>query len=141
MFHLIHYHDMNRRFRNTAIFTLLAPLYGCCSPDTCATAKNTFSALVPVTDALKSYHQQNGKSPDSIEYLFPNGLPSNISANYRHGQSMPTYWVKTSDGGGVTFGYNDTSSGGTLRFSYTGPGMNVCSWKTETSSWKCYGYY
>jgi hypothetical protein len=77
-------------------------LSGCCAPDTCYVATSRFDELDPVVSELEKFEQQNGRFPERLEELFPEGLPFGITPD-RNGTR--SYRFATEEGGFSTFYY------------------------------------
>jgi hypothetical protein len=100
-------------------------LAGCCAPMECRPAREGFVSYQPVIDVLAKYRDEKGAFPLSLESLTPNYL-AKIPAP-----------VRNSDG------LKYTSDGATyeLKFSYGGPGNNICTYRSMQDRWDCFGYY
>ena len=86
-------------------------------------AEAGYAAARPVIEALEAYHQAHGSYPETLARLVPeqlSALPGEVN--------------------GYPIGYQAQNNSYILDFSYTGPGMNHCTYTPETK-WKCYGYY
>ena len=88
-----------------------------------ARAQRGYQAAAPIIAALERYHQAHGQYPATLDALVPAELPA-VPAEVN---SYP-----------IT--YHAADDGYTLEFSYTGPGMNHCTY-TPATQWKCYGFY
>ena len=86
-------------------------------------AEAGYAAARPVIAALEAYHQAHGSYPATLAKLVPeqlSALPGEVN--------------------GYPLGYQASGASYVLDFSYTGPGMNHCTYTPETN-WKCYGFY
>jgi hypothetical protein len=113
---------MNRG--KTLILVLL--LSGCVGgppPGEGEKAERGYEQAQPIIVALEQWHTKNGIYPQSLEVLVPayfNTLPvPNKNYGYTYRQSNKSY---------------------ELRFNYTGPGMNICSY-SPLKRWECIGYF
>ena len=107
------------------LFTLL--LSGCCSPSDCVQAKKGFKLYTPVTVALDKYKADHGNYPSTLNKLIPNYL-----------KSIP---VPAGDKVPSEIKYSIKKNEYTLRFHYTGPGVNNCLYSSKLKKWTCSGYY
>jgi hypothetical protein len=110
-----------RRFRVLGLLLCL-PLLGCPRPGQGRKAEKGYATCEPVIAALERYHQEKGAWPDSLEALVPDYLAG-----------VPAL-------GGYPLKYQRAGEGYELQFSYTGPGVNRCTYTPE-SKWRCSGYF
>jgi hypothetical protein len=80
-----------------------------------------YTRAQPVIDALEKFHAANGAYPNDLDALVPDYLRS----------------VPPPDG---DLRYTLADEVYELRFTYSPPGMNVCTYKPG-ARWSCYGYY
>lgn len=88
-------------------------------------AEEGYRTSQPIIDALEKYQVERGTYPASLNELIPTYLPQ-----------MPER--------ATAFGIQYTRASEksyTLLFRYAGPGMNVCTYKSEAKAWSCYGYF
>lgn len=119
----------------------LAILSACCDPVECGPATDMFAALLPVTEGLAAYHDENGHLPDSLAAIFPEGLPSAITPFGGREQQSEPYLVQTANGGTNSFRYVHEDDSNAIKFRYTGPGFNFCNWAADIDQWTCSGGY
>ena len=103
------------------VYLLLKPATE--APGEGAKAQAGYQASQPIIAALAAYHDQEGAYPETLAALVPGYLAS-----------LP------GDVNGYPIEYRLTDVSYSLEFSYTGPGMNHCSYTPE-GGWDCYGYY
>jgi hypothetical protein len=82
-----------------------------------------------VAEAITQFQIQRGRLPDSLAELGPAFIPDTILPEFQRWVGYPLEYKP--DAGRVTY---------TLRFSYVGPGMNVCEWPPTGPGWHCFGY-
>jgi hypothetical protein len=100
------------------VLLLSVLLVACPPPGKGPKARANYQEAQPLIDALELYHQKTQQYPDSAQQLVPDYLPS---------VSNP-------------FDYKKTEEGYSIHFSYTGPGMNHCTYQPKTK-WQCSGYF
>ncbi len=93
------------------------------APGEGATAERGYRACEPIIAALRAYHEREGAYPATLDGLVPEYLADVPAAV----NEWPIEYSLTDDS------YR-------LAFSYTGPGMNHCTYTPE-AGWDCYGYY
>ena len=86
-------------------------------------AQRGYQATAPIIAALEKYHQAHGQYPATLDALMPDDLAA-VPASVN----------------GFPITYRAAAGSYTLEFSYTGPGMNHCTY-TPAALWKCGGYY
>ena len=86
-------------------------------------AQAGYAAAAPVIAALDQYHQAHGSYPATLSALVPEQLPA-----------LPGVV------NGYPLEYQAAAGSYSLAFSYTGPGMNHCTY-TPGTLWQCNGYY
>lgn len=86
-------------------------------------AQQGYQACAPLIAALEQYRQQKNEYPNTLTQLVPAWLPALDPA-------VDTLGIR----------YARAGASYSLQFSYTGPGMNRCSYTPETN-WSCQGYY
>ena len=88
-------------------------------------AERGYAACNPIIDALEVYKETHRDYPTTLEELVP-GLIAEVPT------SVP----------GAEIWYEKTEAGYRLNFTYTGPGMNICTYSPEAGTeWKCSGAY
>jgi hypothetical protein len=91
-------------------------------------AEHGFASAPPVIVAIERYRSARGQYPVTLEALVPDFLPRQALL---HGPAQVGYpWE-----------YGRDSTGYTLTFRYTGPGMNSCHYSPAEPRWKCGGYF
>jgi hypothetical protein len=98
-------------------------LRGSEAPGEGAKAEQGYRACQPIIAALQAYHDKEGVYPATLDALVPDYLGDVAQA--------ANEWP-------IEYRLTDTSY--SLSFSYTGPGMNHCTYTPE-AGWYCYGYY
>ena len=96
-------------------------------------AKRGYAKAAPVIKAIDEYHNETGGYPSSLDVLLPTYLAE---------------WPKGFDADGICLGfipedglcYTKTEKSYEIRFSYTGPGKNICVYTPE-SGWNAIGYF
>ncbi len=86
-------------------------------------AEAGYAACEPVIQALAAYQAEKGVYPQDLAALSPEyltALPEEVND--------------------MAIVYTPEAGSYALRFSYTGPGMNHCTYTPE-EGWDCYGYY
>jgi hypothetical protein len=86
-------------------------------------AEAGYAACEPVIQALAAYHADHHVYPESLAALSPDYL-----------ETVPDEVNE------LAIVYQQEEEAYSLRFSYTGPGMNHCTY-TPDAGWDCYGYY
>lgn len=112
--------------RELLLFSLLIILSGCCSPIECKPAKTGFIIYKPITEAIDKYKIDNNSYPQNLSELVPkyiNGIPR------AEGKRVPS-----------PVEYENQGISYTLKFNYTGPGFNWCTYTPE-KNWQCGGAY
>jgi hypothetical protein len=89
-------------------------------------AERGYAAATPVIAALERHRELNGAYPDSLPQLVPDLLRAE---------------ALDPPNAGYPFLYRRTDAGYELRFRWSGPGMNTCTWTPASAAWKCSGYY
>jgi hypothetical protein len=89
-------------------------------------AERGYTAAAPVIAALERHRELRGAYPDSLPQLVPDLLRAEALDPPNQGYPLE---------------YRRTDTGYALRFRWSGPGMNHCTWTTESRTWKCSGYY
>ncbi len=107
------------------VLAALLLLAACAKPGEGAKADAGYKLAAPVIDALQTYHALEGRYPAALDAL----VPVYLDTLPRETVTGPLQYKLASDGSGYE-----------LSFRYTGPGMNVCTYKPD-ASWRCYGYY
>ena len=100
------------------LLVFIVALAACVPPGKGRKARAQYKEAQPLLDAIEAYHQKNQRYPDEPNQLVPDYLP--YLSN--------------------TFFYKKTEDGFSLFFSYTGPGMNQCTYQPKTK-WLCHGYF
>ena len=90
-------------------------------------AERGFASAPPVIAAIERYRSTRGQYPAGLEALVPALLPR--AALLGPAQA------------GYPWEYQRDSTGYTLTFRYTGPGMNSCRYSPSEPHWKCGGYF
>lgn len=108
---------------------LLCLLASCPKPGEGGQATRCYRRAEPLIAALTAYRAQHARYPDTLATL----VPEFLSAEDLPAAGQPL--------DGCTFDYQRTDDGYQLRFRYTGPGMNVCTYTPATGRWSCYGYF
>jgi hypothetical protein len=93
------------------------------APGVGAKAEQGYQACAPLIEALAQYHLQKNEYPAALAEL----VPAVLAALPPEVKSMEITYARE----GASY---------TLKFSYTGPGINHCSY-TPADGWKCSGYY
>jgi hypothetical protein len=83
-------------------------------------ARAGYRDSAPVILALERFHEDHKHYPDDLNGLVPDYL-----------KLLPTR----------RFGYHRDGDSFWLSFSYTGPGMNDCTYDSKTQTWHSRGYY
>jgi len=88
-----------------------------------AKAERGYKTAAPVIEALHKYYKANAIYPDSLSQLVPVYVPV--------------------IGREPELSYSSISLGKDyeLKFSYTGPGVNHCTYIGSKKKWECDGYY
>ncbi len=73
-----------------------------------------------VISALEKYHAANGNYPADLDELVPRFVKQPLQRQY---------------------GYRNEGDSFTLSFTYTGPGINRCSYESKTKTWRASGHY
>jgi hypothetical protein len=122
---------LTKRMKNivviSAFIILILTLSGCCGPMECKPAKVGFNVYEPIIGALEKYKSENNSYPDSLHDLVPKYIakipdspnpprPSNIE-------------------------YKKDKENYFLKFTYGGPGMNICKYDSIEKHWLCSGFY
>ena|SRR5947209_5823396 len=121
---------------------LILCLTGCWTPPgKGAKARSGYRAAAPVISALERFHRTHGEYPAELAELVPAYLPDRKELLFR-GRVQPI----NAPGFNATireeeFVYRRHADTYTLEFSYTGPGMNHCTYDSQTRTWHCHGYY
>jgi len=111
----------------STFIVLIVTLSGCCGPMECKPAKVGFEVYKPIIYALEKYKSENNGYPNSLQDLVPNYIdkipnsprpprPSNIE-------------------------YKKDKENYLLKFTYGGPGMNICKFGSIEKRWLCSGFY
>jgi hypothetical protein len=114
----------------SSIYVILAAmlLSGCAAvteepPGVGAKANQGYAACNFIITVLEEYNTANGEYPESLQELVPDYSPS-IPDRVNNEPIV----------------YTRTETGYTLRFSYVGPGMNICTYSTDAGrEWRCTG--
>jgi hypothetical protein len=93
------------------------------APGEGAKAQRGYQACDPIIVALRQYEEDHGAYPEALAALVP-GYLAEVPA------AVNDWPIE----------YRLTDESYSLEFSYTGPGMNHCSY-TPAGGWDCYGYY
>jgi len=115
--------------RRNALTCLALLLLGACpgpGPGAGPKAERGYTAATPVIAALERHSELHGAYPDSLPQLVPALLSAAALEPPNEGYPLL---------------YRRTETGYELRFRYSGPGMNHCTWTPESRAWKCSGYY
>ena len=102
-------------------------LSGCCAPMKCSSAKIGFTLYEPIILALEKYKTDYKEYPDTLNNIVPNYL-----AKIPNSSNPP--WPSDVE-------YNKEKENFLLIFKYSGPGKNVCEYKSIEKRWVCFGYY
>jgi len=86
-------------------------------------AETGYKACAPFIAALESYKADHDSYPQTLDELVPDYLPD-LSV----------------DPEDFLFSYRIKDASYQLRFSYSGPGNNICTYTPE-EGWYCYGYW
>ena len=93
-----------------------------------AKADQGFARAPSVIAAIERYRTVHAEYPVALQALVPDFLPPDALL---HGPAQSEYpWE-----------YQRDSTGYTLTFRYTGPGMNFCHYSPAKPHWKCGGYF
>jgi hypothetical protein len=95
-------------------------------------AEMGYAIAAPILSALERYHADHASYPESLRTLVP---------GYLSASRIPIPQDEPGDLGQEGFAYLVDSSGFTLGFRYTGPGINRCVYKSTTKHWSCSGYF
>jgi hypothetical protein len=103
----------------------------CWGPDSGegAKAEAGFRRGSAVIEALERYHAAKRTFPDSLPQLVPDFIAAGALAVPPNPQER------------YPLEYHRETIGFVLSFRYVGPGMNKCRYSSQSSSWKCSGYY
>lgn len=101
-------------------------LFFSCAPYKCREAQEGRLLYAPVVAALENFREQNGTYPGSLSDL----VPAFIDA-------IP---VSHSEDGPTQLEYSLSPTAYVLSFSYSGPGINYCTY-TPADNWSCDGHY
>ncbi|MFV2055775.1 MAG: hypothetical protein ACC707_04870 [Thiohalomonadales bacterium] len=118
---------MNKVVLIVQLIFFLALLASCCAPMECKPARLGFSAYKPIILALEKSKIDNNVYPVSLPELVPKYL-AKIPTSPE--QPRPT-----------DVEYEQEKDNYLLKFTYGGPGMNYCSYRSIKSSWFCTGFY
>jgi hypothetical protein len=88
-----------------------------------AKAERGYQVCQPIIEALDKYYMAEGEYPLMLKSLSPAYI-GDVSSEVN----------------GSPIIYRTTKESYRLEFSYTGPGMNICTYTPE-NDWHCYGYY
>jgi len=102
-------------------------LAGCCAPMECKPAKLGFRYYAPIIVALENYKLENDDYPSSLNELVP-----------KHLAEIP---VSPNPPWPGNAGYEKIKKTFTLAFRYSGPGQNICVYRSTEKKWSCLGYY
>jgi hypothetical protein len=91
-------------------------LQNCCAPASCPQAIRGFKSCEPVIADLEEQYRREGSYPEKIP---PVVTPDQLPVVYEPSKNLREY---------------------TLKFTYTGPGVNRCAY-TKQDKWQCEGYY
>ena len=112
--------------RGGGVILLALALAGCPPPGKGPKAELGYRRSEAVIGALEAYRQARGAYPDSLPQLVPA-----FAADSMLRAPVQTY----------PYEYRRTEDGYTLRFRYSGPGMNYCTWTPKARAWDCGGYF
>jgi len=102
---------------------LICILEGCCHPNECRPAVLGFDRFKPVIQALENYYKKYEAYPRSLNLLTPEFVENLPSGNSIKGFRNYTYT-------GAIARYE-------LKFSYGGPGYNLCTYDSVDQDWRC----
>jgi|SRR4051812_17732880 hypothetical protein len=113
-----------RPSRITAILCFAAVVITCVScqtpPGEGWKARAGYRDAQPVITALEKFHADRRRYPADLQELIPAYLAHMPSRGFVYRGDGDSFW---------------------LQFSYTGPGMNHCSYDSQTRKWRARGYY
>lgn len=125
------------RLRVIIIFVVAALGGGCLGPPPGKgrKAETGFRAAAPIIAALNSYQAQRERYPAKLQQLVPRYIPSEADL-WLTSERYPVF-------NDLVRGFEYTRDGDafTLRFQYSGPGMNDCVYDSRSKKWKSSGYY
>lgn len=118
---------LSRRLQRCAPVLLGSALCaGCPAPGEGKKAEAGYRSAAPLLEALSRYRGEHGRYPDALAQL-PGGYVPATEAPALSYQRQGEHFV--------------------LTFSYSGPGMNRCTYRSDSaatnarSAWRCSGYY
>ena len=98
-------------------------------------AETGFRAAAPIISALDTYRERQGHYPTKLAQLVPRYISSSSDLLL----SRDRYPVFNDLVRG--FDYSREGEAYTLRFQYSGPGMNDCVYHSRSKKWDSSGYY
>lgn len=123
---------VSRRLGAAAVLALAATLSGCTLYDSMfdrpgegELAERGYALCAPLIGALEKYRSEHQRYADSLIDLTPTYL-----------SALPQEEMKS-----MRVAYFTHGSNYELSFSYAGPGMNTCTYRSEKQAWSCMGYY
>ena len=98
-------------------------------------AETGFHAAAPIIAALDQYHAQQGRYPAKLQQLVQRYISSQSDFSLTR-ERYPIF-------NDLVRGFDYTRDGDafTLRFRYSGPGMNDCVYDSRSKKWDSSGYY
>lgn len=108
---------------------LLLGLFSCPPPGEGARAERGYAQGVPILHALARYHADSAAYPDALARLAPQYLTAaDLAPPNAPEQDYP--WE-----------YERAAAHFILRFRYSGPGLNSCSYDSRSARWSCSGLF
>jgi hypothetical protein len=121
-------HNLTRAICTCALIAILSSCFFLPAPGEGEKAKQGYEDAKPVIEGLRRYHLHYGEYPSTLQALIPEYLPQ---------ESMTFISIQ---GYSHAFDYERSKQEYSLRFGYTGPGSNTCTYSPSVG-WKCYGLY
>jgi hypothetical protein len=101
----------------------------CEHPGEGAKAERGYARGKIVIAAIDSFQRARGDWPDSLPELLPDFADSSALV------------VPSAPQERYPFEFGHEGDGYRLTFTYVGPGMNHCTYASDTKNWDCHGYY
>ena len=98
-------------------------------------AETGFHAAAPIIAALDEYHARQGRYPAKLQQFVPDYIPSQ-SDLWLTRERYPVFNDLVRG-----FDYSREGDAYTLRFQYSGPGMNDYVYNSRAKKWDSSGYY